>query len=421
MLTIDQALHQLQQAGETFLQNRISSELEHWETCLLNKALGRILAKDVVADINVPPCDNSAMDGYAINLQHLLDNKVNRDASLNAIPISQRITAGDQPGPLELGTAARIFTGASIPQGADCVIMQENCRVDDDQLSIIELPKVGANIRPLGQDIQSGQIVIRAGQRLRAQELGLCASLGITHVDVYQPLKIALLVSGDELVQPGQPLPAGKIYDSNSTLLHCLLALPCFDLCHHQVVADDFDLTQDAIRHASNKADLLITSGGASVGEEDYMAAAIKQMGQLDLWKVAIKPGKPIMFGQISSANKTVPMIGLPGNPMSLFVTLLMVVKPYLLQCAGQQSVNKNPQVLLDGDWGRANFSKKAERRDVFLRAKRTDAGIELHPNQSSGVLSSACWGDILVHQPAGEAVEKDQLVRVLSYGELSL
>lgn len=410
MLTIDQAQQQLHQAGHAFRQARTSAD---WpaatETITLKQALGRILAIDVVAQINVPPCDNSAMDGYALNWQHLVET----GTSQQAIAVSQRITAGDQPKALQPATAARIFTGASIPAGADTVIMQENCRIDGDQLIVVEPPKTGANIRPMGQDIQAGQSVLQAGQRLRPQDLGLCASLGITQVTVYRPLKIAILVSGDELVQPGEALTPGKIYDSNSTLLHTLLALPCFDLCHHQIVADDFALTQEAIQTAANKADLLITSGGASVGEEDYMAAAIKEMGQLDLWKVAIKPGKPIMFGQINTANKALPMIGLPGNPMSLFVTLLVLVKPYLLQCAGQTTE------LLRTDLGRADFAKKAERRDVFLRARRTPSGVELHPNQSSGVLSSACWGDLLIHQAAGEAIEQGQLVRVLSYGEL--
>lgn len=409
MLTIDQARQQLQQTASQMAQ-RV-------ESLPLAQALGRIVAEDIQSKIDVPPCDNSAMDGFAINWQQHQQSDLSAEPTIRPQRISQRITAGDDPQPLVEGTAARIFTGASIPSGADSVVMQENCEQQGDHVLIKQAPVIGSNIRRQGQDIGRGQRVLSQGHRLRVQDLGLCAALGITHIQVFQRLRVALLVTGDELVQPGEPLPAGKIYDANSTLLLALLENPCFDIVRHQIVADDFQQTQQALLDSVALADIVLTSGGASVGEEDYVASALKQLGQLDLWKVAIKPGKPIMLGSINSQESTVPVIGLPGNPMSLFVTFLILVKPFLLQGCGRNP-DDNDSIGLHR--GIAAFSKKAEKRDVFLRAKQTSEGVILHPNQSSGVLSSACWGDVMIHQPAGEAIEQGQTVKLLSYTELN-
>lgn len=374
----------------------------------LLEATGRVLATDIVAPCSVPPADNSAMDGYAIRYQ---------DLPLNPLPVSMRVQAGDAPATLPDGSAARIFTGAEIPDGADTVVIQENCQLvePEQKLQINELPKPGANIRPKGQDIEQGQTVVNTGTRLRAQEIGLIASLGIAEIDVYRPLTVAVVNTGNELVEPGQTLTAGKIYNSNRFLLHGMLQRWGMLPKHINVVSDSLQETQDALSELAQTTDLIISTGGVSVGEEDYIKPAVESLGELNLWKIAIKPGKPFAFGHIQQDHKATPFIGLPGNPASAFVTMLILARPYLLAAQGRRSEDITIRSLS----APAAFSRKVAGREEYLRCRYTASGVDLYPNQSSGVLLSASWGDCLVRQPIGQAIEPGQMVDVLPYSEL--
>ena len=283
------------------------------ETVPLLQALGRVLAKDQVATISVPPCDNSAMDGYAVRVGDL-------DKS-DELVVAQRIAAGQQGEPLRAGTAARIFTGAAIPELADAVVMQENTALIDDRVRILTPVGLQQNIRPQGQDIEKGAIVVAQGMRIQPQDIGLLASVGVTKVDVYTPLTVAVISTGDELVEPGEPISAGQIYNSNRYTLSALLqALGC-KVIDGGIVADDLSKTCEQLESLGDKADVIISSGGVSVGEEDHVKAAVESLGELTLWKLNIKPGKPLAFGSV----KGTPFFGLPGNPSSVFVTFWLV------------------------------------------------------------------------------------------------
>ena len=369
----------------------------------LLEARDRVLAEDVVSDIDVPPADNSAMDGYAIRASDL--------DSTNSLPIDQRIQAGDEPKTLIRNTAARIFTGAEIPSGADTVVMQENCIVDSNLVSFNETILAGSNIRRQGQDIASGSVVVKKGQRLRAQELGLLASIGLTKANTYQPLKIAIVNTGNELIEPGQALKKGQIYNSNRFLLDGILNGWGFDVTHCEIVADNFSSTKEALKKISQSNDIVITTGGVSVGEEDHIKPAVEALGAIDLWKVAIKPGKPFAFGHIQDT----PFIGLPGNPASVFATLLILARPFLLKQQGLNADNWQANVLNST----ANFDKKISNREDYLRARYSDGKVDIYPNQSSGVLSSASWGNCFVKQSVGETIRQNQNASILLYSDL--
>ena len=361
--------------------------------------LDRVLATDISASIDVPPADNSAMDGYAFCFA---------DAQRNhfQLPLSQRIPAGIAPKALAPSTIARIFTGAEIPVGADTVAMQENCQESDETVSIDPKIASAANVRPKGQDIQSGVTILTAGTKLRAQEMGQLSSIGIATVDVFKPLKIAIFSTGDELVEPGQALQPGQIYNSNrATLIGLIESLGMIPV-DLGVVPDRQEATQHVLKKATLRGDVIISAGGVSVGEEDYVKKAIDQLGTMEFWKVAIKPGKPLAFGYV---DKT-PFIGLPGNPASVFTTFMILARPFLLAC--QCSPVTMPQRLKTV----AQFSKAGEEREVYLRGRLVDEGVEIYHNQSSGVLSSACWGDVFVVQKRGESVEQCDMVDVLPY-----
>ena len=368
------------------------------ETVEVAGALGRVLAADIVSTVDVPPVDNSAMDGYAYCFA---------DAEKNCfqLPLSQRIPAGTAPQPLAPSTAARIFTGGEIPPGADSVAMQENC-TEQDAVVTINNPSAGANIRPKGQDIQSGQTLLAAGTRLRAQEMGLLSSIGVKTVEVFKPLRVAIFSTGDELVEPGEPLQPGQIYNSNRATLTGLiqsLGMTPLDL---GTVPDNLAATVKVLQKAADEADIVLSAGGVSVGDEDYVKNALQQLGSIDFCKVAIKPGKPLAFGQIAET----PFIGLPGNPASVFVTFLILARPILL---ASQGLKKPLTQFLKAT---ALFEKAGEKREVYLRARMTGNGVEIYPNQSSGVLSSACWGELFVRQPAGQTIAVGDLVDVLPY-----
>lgn len=365
----------------------------------LSASLGRVLAADIVSDINVPPADNSAMDGYALRREDWRGPD-------HALEISQRITAGTPPQALKQGTAARIFTGAEIPVGADVVVMQEKCRADGSLVIMEEVRDAGANIRPKGQDIRQGAMVLLAGHRLRSQDIGLIASLGLAKVIVKQRLKVAIISTGEELVEPGDTLEPGQIYNSNRYMLQALLENWGFEVMDFGITVDDPKIISEVMSEAGRKADAIMTTGGVSVGEEDYVKAVVESLGHIDLWRVAIKPGKPFAFGEVQGT----PFLGLPGNPVSALVTALVIARPYLLECQG---VNHTDIVPLRQ---KALFDKKGSFRQEYLRVRMVADGVEVFEKQSSGVLYSTSWGDALVVQKPGEDIHKGGRVDVIPY-----
>jgi len=369
------------------------------ETVALADCMGRVLASDIVSAIDVPPADNSAMDGYAIK-------RADWHGPERPLEISQRIVAGSPPARLAPGTAARIFTGAETPAGADVVVMQENCRTDGRQVWIDSVGEAGANIRPRGNDIPRGATVLEAGQRLRAQDLGLVASLGIDCCEVRQRLKVAVISTGAELVEPGGRLGPGQIYNSNRYLLQALLDNWGFETVDFGITADDPGMIAGVMREASRRADVLITTGGVSVGEEDHVKAVVESLGQIDLWRVAIKPGKPFAFGDVLGT----PFLGLPGNPVSAFVTALVIARPFLFDCQGIRHGDIAPLRLT------ALFGKKGSIRQEYLRVRMTPGGVETYKTQSSGVLFSTSWGDALAVQKPGQDIHEGEFVDVIPY-----
>lgn len=390
MLSVSEALGRLLAQSQV----RVTSE----EIQLLD-ALGRVLAEDVYATSDVPPADNSAMDGYAIRHHECTDPQ-------QKMALSQRIAAGHPPQALQPGTAARIFTGAEIPAGADTVVMQEDCQESADSVLFLQLPEPGTNIRPAGQDLQAGQKILVQGQRLRAQDMGLVASQGFGRVNVKKRLRVAILSTGDELLEPGAPAAPGKIYNSNRFTLHGLLQGWGFEVVDLGIAPDRVDAITAMMKEAAATADVIVSSGGVSVGEEDHVKAVVESLGSIDLWRIAIKPGKPFAFGNVLGR----PFLGLPGNPVSVFVTLLIIGRPYLFACQGMASSKVVPsrQVAL--------FDKPGSTREEYQRVRSTPSGLELFPSQSSGVLMSTSWGDGLVRQAVNEDIRAGELVEFLPY-----
>ena len=373
------------------------------EEVFLAAALGRVLAQDQYAVLDVPPAANSAMDGYAFRHADV-------SAQGQSFKVSQRIAAGHVPEMLQAGTVARIFTGAEIPQGADTVVMQEDCDAAEDTVTIRELPEHGANVRPRGQDIAAGQLLLTAGHRLRAQDLGLLASQGQTKAVVYQRLKVALLSTGDELVEPGRALAMGQIYNSNRFTMLGLLQGWGFEVIDLGIAPDQPEIIQAMLTEAASKADVIISSGGVSVGEEDHVKAIVEKLGQLDLWRIAIKPGKPFAYGQVLGT----PFLGLPGNPVSVFVTLLIIGRPYLFACQGMQAQSPIFSTVS------ALFEKAGSNREDYLRVRLSDQGVDLYSSQSSGVLLSASHSDGLVRQPIGQDIKSGDRVDFIPYAQFA-
>jgi molybdopterin molybdotransferase len=363
-------------------------------------ALGAVLARDVVSSLAVPGEDNSAMDGYALRAAE----------AGRPLPVSQRIPAGHVGEVLEPGTAARIFTGAAVPPGADAVVMQEECTEREGVITVAGDVVPGQNIRPRGQDIAEGATVLSRGRRLRPQDLGLLASIGLDRVSVFRPLRVAILSTGDELVEPGTgELAPGRLYNSNRYTLTGLLRRLGMDVVDGGIVADDAGATGDALARAAAAADCVITSGGVSVGEEDHVRNQVELLGRLDLWKLAIKPGKPLAFGRIADT----PFIGLPGNPTSVFVTFCLVARPFLLGLQGAIEPG------LPRFRARAAFTVgKPGSRQEYLRVglRESAGGLEAtaFPNQSSGVLSSVSASQGLAVIPPGTVVTEGDAVEVL-------
>jgi molybdopterin molybdotransferase len=371
---------------------------------------GRVLAQDVVSALQVPPQDNSSMDGYAVRVADIAQPGAR-------VQVTQRIPAGGVGAEVLPGTVARIFTGAPIPPGADAVVMQEDCVpvADSADLRVDVVPARGQWIRRAGEDVTLGATVLAAGQRLHPAALGLAASIGMATLPVRPRPRVALFSTGDELVMPGERAPAdmppGAIYNSNRFFLRSLLQRLGCVVSDLGIVPDQRAATIDALRTAALHHDLILTSGGVSVGEEDHVKPAVVELGRLDLWQIAIKPGKPFAYGRIDAAH----FMGLPGNPVSSFVTFLLLVRPFLLALQGAQDLAV-PTLEM-----RADFAwPRADRRREFLRVRRNPrGGLDLFPNQSSGVLTSVVWGDGLVDNPPGCTIAAGDRVRFLALSDL--
>ena len=373
---------------------------------------GRVLAEDLLASLNVPGHDNSSMDGYAVRLADL--------GAGEALVVSQRIAAGSAAAPLQSGTVARIFTGAPVPPGADAIVMQEDVAVQDDgRVQIKVSPSLGQWIRRRGEDVARGAVVLQSGQRLSPAELGLAASIGFDRLPVARRVRVALLSTGDELVMPGEvapeAMPAGAIYNSNRFFLRALLARLGCEVSDLGIVPDDRQATVQALAQAAQAHDLILTSGGVSVGEEDHIKPAVQALGELQLWQMAIKPGKPFAYGRVNHVQGFAHFIGLPGNPVSSFVTFLLLVRPFLLRLQGAS-----------GQWPAAirlpaHFDwPKADKRREFLRVRRNaQGGLDLFENQSSGVLTSAVWADGLLDNPPGRTIAYGDPVAFIALADL--
>lgn len=374
------------------------------ETVAVSASLGRVLAAPQMSAITVPPLDNSAMDGYAVRVADVAQAGVK-------LPLSQRILAGTVGQPLQPGTAARIFTGAPVPPGADAVLMQEDCATDGEGVVINKLPRPGENIRRVGEDIAAGTQILAAGTRIGAAEMGLAASVGLAKLPVTKRLKVACFFTGDELVSPGTVLQPGQIYNSNRyTLTGLLNGLGC-ELIDFGIVPDTLEATESTLAGAASIADVVITSGGVSVGEADFVKAAVEKLGRVEMWKVAMKPGKPLVYGRVGDAD----FIGLPGNPVSAFVTFCLFVRPFLLKRMGVVDVLYRAfAVQADFAWARPGARRE------FLRAQlQTNGRLALFPNQGSGVLTSCAWSDGLVDLAVGETVQPGDWVRFIPFSEL--
>ena len=394
LLPVEEALGRLLALAE-------ATPIEAREIVSLAAADGRVLATDLVAGLDLPPWPNSAMDGYALRLA---------DWQGEPLPVSQRILAGQAPEPLQPGSCARIFTGAPLPAGADTVEMQENAEIlADGRVRFLEPIKVGQNVRPQGQETRAGEVVLPAGTRLGPVELGLAASLGCAVLVVRRRPRVAVVSTGDELVEPGQPLGPGQIYNSNRSLLCAWLQRLGCEVRDAGILPDDAQRTREALA-ALGDADLILSTGGVSVGEADHLGQVLREEGELALWKLAIKPGKPLTCGHF----RGVPVLGLPGNPASTLVTFALLARPYLLRRLGVQRVAPlSVEVAAGFAW-----SKPGKRRE-YLRARLENGRAVLYPNQSSGVLRSAAWADGLVEVLEERSYAEGDVLRFIPLSEV--
>ena len=403
LLTLDEALARLLGAVQPLTGHDTVSTFD---------GLGRVLATEVRSLVDVPSADNSAMDGYAMRSADVLTVGT-------VLPVSQRIPAGVVGAPLKPGTAARIFTGALVPEGADAVVMQEQCEALDGAVRVNVVPTSGQSIRCRGEDLSRDAVALPRGTRLTPQALGLAATAGAATLTVARRPRVALFSTGDELAMPGEPLKPGAIYNSNRFTLRALiqsLGCECTDL---GIVPDQLDATRAALRRAAQGHDLIVTSGGVSVGEEDHLKPAVQAEGELNLWQIAIKPGKPLAFGSVrrpegDAMGEKAWFVGLPGNPVSSFITFLLAVRPVLLHLQGAASLPPaGVPMRADFDWPRA------DKRREFLRVRRNDkGGLDLFTNQGSGVLTSTVWADGLVDNPPETPIRAGDSVRFIALAE---
>lgn len=400
LIPVDDAIQRLLEQAQPLTESKLIAVLE---------ANGRVLAKPVVSTVNVPPADNSAMDGYAVNSADLAaEGEV-------SLPVSQRICAGQSAEPLANGTTARIFTGAPIPAGADAVIMQERCEQQNNVMTTEFKPKPGDNVRRAGEDIKSGDTILETGHRIRPQDMGLIASVGVEKVSVYRRLKVAIFFTGDELREPGTVLQNGQIYNSNRYTLNGLLQRCDCEIIDFGIVEDTRSATIDTLKQAAQAADLVLTSGGVSVGEEDHVRAALETIGTLQMWRIKMKPGKPFTLGQISST----PFIGLPGNPVSVFATFCLFARPFILKRQGCDTVLPTRyRIKAAFEW------KKKGPRAEFLRARLAHEStgfpvLTIYPNQGSGVLSSTSWADGFACIPPETEINFGEMVEFVSFNDL--
>lgn len=385
---------------------RSATPTQETEKVSLNEAQGRVLATDLTSTINVPPADNSAMDGYAIRCSDL------NNTTETTLAVSQRIPAGTVGAKLKTGTAARIFTGAPIPTGADAVVMQEACAAEHNNVKITGHVSTNENIRKSGEDIRINDVILKTGDKLKPQDIGLAASVGIAEVTVYKRLRVGIFFTGDELREPDETLKAGQIYNSNRHTLRGLLENLNCEVVDIGTVEDTLIATKTAMLKAAEQSDLVITSGGVSVGEEDYIRIALEELGQLDLWRINIKPGKPLAFGNIANT----PFLGMPGNPVSVFVTFCIFARPFILQAQGASNIKANSfKIPAAFEW------LKTGPRHEYVRAKIENGKLEIYPNQGSGVLTSTSWANGLAVIPAGTTVQPNDLIEFIPYSELSI
>jgi molybdopterin molybdotransferase len=391
----------VEEAMERLMSLAQAAPITGREVVALAKAQGRVLAADLISTLDLPPWPNSAMDGYALRVA---------DWTGEPLPVSQRIFAGQDPLPLQPGTCARIFTGAPVPEGADCVEMQENADVQpDERVRFLEPLKAEQNIRPKGQETTAGDKVLDAGTIMGAIELGLAATMGFGELEVVRRARVAVLSTGDELIEPGQPLGPGQIYNSNRVLLCSWLTRLGCEVVDAGILADDLDKTRAALG-ALGDVDLILSTGGVSVGEADFLGHALREAGEISLWKLAIKPGKPLTFGHF----RGVPVIGLPGNPASTLVTFGLLARPYLLRRLGVQDVQplqfKVPAGFV--------WDKPGNRRE-YLRGRLEQGRLIAYRNQSSGVLRSAAWADGLIEVIEGTTVAQGDLLNFIPLSEI--
>jgi molybdopterin molybdotransferase len=376
-------------------------------------ARGRILATAVVSPLDVPPMRTSSMDGYAVRAADLAGASADHGVTL---PVSQRVPAGHVAKPLAAGTAARVFTGATVPPGADTIVMQEMANPADGGVTFAQAPPAGEWITRQGADIERGSVILPAGTKLTPQALGLAASVGCAALEVVRKVRVAVFFTGDELTMPGEPLRPGAIYNSNRFTLRALLAKLGCEVTDLGIVPDQLDATRETLRRAAHEHDLILTCGGVSVGEEDHVKPAVEAEGRISMWQIAMKPGKPLAFGAVRrGAGGEAFFIGLPGNPVSSFCTFLLFVRPFILRLAGVEAVEPRVYSM------RADFTqKKGDRRNEFLRARVNPAGgLDVFENQSSAVLTSTVWGDGLIDNPPNHAITTGEIVRFIPFSEL--
>ncbi len=395
LLSVDEALATLLAGAVPVVTTEMVPTLE---------AFDRVLAASQVSTMDVPPMDNSAMDGYALRVADV-------PAAGARLLVAQKVMAGAVGAPLAAGTAARIFTGAPIPRGADAVVMQESCTAEGGAVVVNKVPRAEEWIRRRGSDIRAGDAILPAGKRLLPQDTGLAASVGIGMLQVRRRVRLGLFFTGDELVMPGDPLPPGRIYNSNRFTLNGLAKAYGCDVRDYGIVPDSLEATREVLRHAAGECDLVVTSGGVSVGDADFVKPAVEAEGSLLMWKIAMKPGRPLAFGRVGEAA----FIGLPGNPVSSFGTFLIFVRPFLQKTQGIADVApKSIAARADFDW------TEPDSRREFLRARwNGKGGLELYPTQDSAVMTSTAWADGLVDNPAQHAVRRGDIVTFLPYSEL--